>query len=302
MAVSQLYYLNGTSLSDSTAVFTDDNLTTCAPDGFYSDGVIVREQVGCVLLPQQICPSCSTPCGILASSVGVNGVFLLASDMDAATGAIVITFNPFDTPVGFQAIFDGTVYNTFSSPVYGLQSIGSSDPIYLGSSSVCDLPAISPITLDKYQYDGTNYINTTTTESVSVTYPQMTGDVSPGDCVIVIPKTAATPSIVDIYTYAACEGATFNLSVQCPTSLREFASSLVVPLESLVCEATIDQTYYVAHVNGVDTVLGLYDWVFSDINGEFILTDGYYKSTNCPDGYAYFQVANGIIINFADCL
>ena len=59
MATSSTYYLNAPSLASATAVFLDDALTTCAPDGFYSDGVIAREQVDCVLLPQQTCPSCS---------------------------------------------------------------------------------------------------------------------------------------------------------------------------------------------------------------------------------------------------
>jgi hypothetical protein len=58
MAVSSTYYLNGPSLGSATAVFTNAALTVCAADGFYSDGVIVRELVGCVLLPQQTCPSC----------------------------------------------------------------------------------------------------------------------------------------------------------------------------------------------------------------------------------------------------
>lgn len=58
MAVSSTYYLNGPSLGSATAVFTNAALTVCAANGFYSDGVIVRELVGCVLLPQQTCPSC----------------------------------------------------------------------------------------------------------------------------------------------------------------------------------------------------------------------------------------------------
>lgn len=58
MAVSSSYYINGPSIGSATSVFTDSSLLICAPDGFYSDGVISREQVDCVLLPQQTCPSC----------------------------------------------------------------------------------------------------------------------------------------------------------------------------------------------------------------------------------------------------
>lgn len=58
MATSATYYLNGPSLGSSTAVFSDAALTTLATDGFYSDGLIVREQVSGVLLPQQTCDGC----------------------------------------------------------------------------------------------------------------------------------------------------------------------------------------------------------------------------------------------------
>jgi hypothetical protein len=58
MATSSTYYLNGPSLGSSTAIFSDAALTTLADDGFYSDGLIVREQVLGVLLPQQTCDGC----------------------------------------------------------------------------------------------------------------------------------------------------------------------------------------------------------------------------------------------------
>ena len=48
-----LYYLDGSTLSDSTAVYTDVGLTICAADGFYADGTIVRELSSCLLLPAQ---------------------------------------------------------------------------------------------------------------------------------------------------------------------------------------------------------------------------------------------------------
>ncbi len=59
MATLGNYYLNGPSLSTATGVFTDVELTTCAPAGWYSDGVISRQLVGCKLLDQQNCPDCS---------------------------------------------------------------------------------------------------------------------------------------------------------------------------------------------------------------------------------------------------
>ena len=58
MPISTTYYLNAPTLTTATAVFTDAALTTCAPNGYYSDGAITRQQVGCVLQVAQNCPSC----------------------------------------------------------------------------------------------------------------------------------------------------------------------------------------------------------------------------------------------------
>lgn len=51
------YYLNA-SFENSTSIFTDANMTTFAPNGFYSFGGIVRELVDGVLLPAQACGTC----------------------------------------------------------------------------------------------------------------------------------------------------------------------------------------------------------------------------------------------------
>ncbi|MFN5250154.1 MAG: hypothetical protein ACK5DE_03850 [Bacteroidota bacterium] len=57
MATSGIYYLNAPSLASATSVFDDASLTTISADGYYAEGVIVRQQLDGVLLPQQICPS-----------------------------------------------------------------------------------------------------------------------------------------------------------------------------------------------------------------------------------------------------
>jgi len=62
MPIQQPFYINGPSLASATAVFLDAALTLCADDGFYSDGSITREQVGCVLLPENTCPDCTCTC------------------------------------------------------------------------------------------------------------------------------------------------------------------------------------------------------------------------------------------------
>lgn len=112
MAVESVYYLDAPSFSAATAVYTDAALTTVAPDGFYSDQSISREQVSGVLLPQITCPSCDNSflvgfggssedaCGFLASgTVTGNGdtfcnatTFTGAIFSAAATGAYYISY------------------------------------------------------------------------------------------------------------------------------------------------------------------------------------------------------------------
>jgi len=55
---SSSYYLNTSSFSTATSVYTDSNLTSLAPDGFYSNpvGGEVREQSGGLLISSSTCP------------------------------------------------------------------------------------------------------------------------------------------------------------------------------------------------------------------------------------------------------
>tara|TARA_R110000787_G_scaffold70013_9_gene155652 strand:+ start:8914 stop:10005 length:1092 start_codon:yes stop_codon:yes gene_type:complete len=60
MAVEQ-YYLDTATFANANVIYTDDTLSLPAPDGFYSDGIVSREQVAGVLLAAQLCVSCGAP-------------------------------------------------------------------------------------------------------------------------------------------------------------------------------------------------------------------------------------------------
>ena len=63
MPIPNNFYLNASTFATATEIFVDEQLTTCAPDGYYSDGTITRQLVDCLLLPAITCPSCcSTNC------------------------------------------------------------------------------------------------------------------------------------------------------------------------------------------------------------------------------------------------
>jgi hypothetical protein len=304
MATSGTFYLDAPSLSTATVVYSNAALTTVAPNGFYSDGSIVREQVSGVLLPSVICPACSVPCGENINASGAQGIYYLSTQLGTATGAVVIRFNPQTVPDGILAVYDGDIYNGVSSPTFGWLQGTVGLPTYIGATSGdCGIVAGSPYTLNEFQYNGSTFASLGTTTSVSVLSGQLDFTASPpGNTVMVIPKTAAAPSILDLTLIGPCVATIFDISVACPVALPSFASSTVNANSTAACAATVNQTYYVAYVTGGSGVLGLYDLVFSDANGEFKLGAGYYNTTAAGTN-EWFQVdSNGVIIAFGDCL
>ena len=306
MATSGTFYLDAPSLSTATVVYSNAALTTVAANGFYSDGSIVREQVSGALLPPVICPLCSIPCGGIISANGTQGIYYLNVNLGSSTGAVIVRFNPTSVPEGIKAVYNSVVYNGVSSPSFGWKKGTAGLPTYLGSlSDACSsgIVAGSPYTLNEFQYNGITFAPLGTTESVTIAVGQMQLTASaPGNCVMVIPKIAASPSILNLTFVGPCTGAVFSISALCPAALPSFASSTVNANSTLACADAIDQTYYVAYVNGASGVLGLYDLVFSDANGQFKLAAGYYKTTAAGTN-EWFQVdANGVIIAFGDCL
>ena len=61
MATTGTYYYSSASFSTATALYLDAALSGFAPDGWYSDQSIVRQQASGVLFAEDDCPNCGTP-------------------------------------------------------------------------------------------------------------------------------------------------------------------------------------------------------------------------------------------------
>lgn len=308
MATQSTYYLNGPTLQSSTAVFTDADLSVCADNGYYRQGNIVRQMVDCVLLPPQVCPACVDNCGgaaiETANNYAVSTISLDTGQDPSNIGAIIIQFNPFNVPDGIQVEFNGVVYNELSSPTYGYLVGLANMPTYIGTTAGdCGLVSGSPHVLDIYNWYNGAFQSPTTTESVTILSGQLDLTLlSPGLCTMVIPKTVATPSVVDVKIISPCPSNDFSLTVSCPAALNSFSCSTGFAESETACAGDEPETYYYVHVNGSGGVLGLYDWVFSDQNGETVLPNNYYKSAACPGANEWFRVESGIIVEFGMCL
>ena len=309
MAVSSSYYLNAPSLGSATAVFDDAALTTFALDGFYSDGLISREQVSGVLLPQQTCPSCTIPCGEEITASGSQGIYLL--DIDTGTtvldvGAIIIRFDPYNIPDGIRATFDSVIYNKLTSLVDGLhQSSVSGNFTYVGEiASDCGISGTTYPALPEYLYDGASFIPTGNTQSVTVNPGDVSlGSLPPGNTMMVIPKLTASPSIVNVEIVGPCLSTAWGIIVECPVLLTGFSSSVVDVSSAAVCLLSETVTYYNASLVGTPGIVGIYDFVYSDAYGSTPLAVGFYLATgSIIYGDDWFEVdSNGVVIDSGVC-
>ena len=309
MATSASYYLNAPSLGSATAVFTNEGLTTLAADGFYSNGVIVREQVGGVLLPQQNCPTCATPCGETINASGGQGIYLLDLDTGSTggdVGAVIVRFDPFGVPDGIRATLGVNVYNKLTSSADGLhQSSTSGNFTYVGQTGGdCGISGTTYPALTEFSYNGTAFVATGDTQSITVN----PGDVSlgvdaPGSCLMVIPKLTASPSIINFEVVGPCSGTAWVMSVACPELLTGFSSSVMAATSTAVCELTETVTYYNASLADTPGTVGLYDFVYADAYGSTPLNAGYYlASGSITDSNDWFQVNSaGVVVALGVC-
>jgi hypothetical protein len=309
MAISSTYYLNAPSLASATSVFSNAGLTTLAADGFYSDGVISREQVSGVLLPQQTCPSCATPCGETVDASGGQGIYLL--DLETGTtvgdvGAVIVRFEPYGVPDGIRGTLGANVYNKLVSSVDGLhQSSNAGSFTYVGQTGGdCGISGTTYPALAEFTYNGTTFIATGDTQSVTVAPGDVSLGVSaPGNCLMVIPKLTPSPSIINFEVVGPCSGTAWQMSVACPELLTGFSSSVSAVSSVAACALSETTTYYNASLADTPGTVGLYDLVFADAYGSTPLTAGYYRASgSITGGNDWFQVSSaGVVVALGVC-
>ena len=141
------FYIDGTDFAVATGVWTNPNLTSCALQGWYSDGATVRyldtSGGGCVLQAITPCPSCYTPCGaeLEESCTSCRGRYDVDFGTGGDVGAMIVYFNPANLPDGIKIEFQSTVYNEASSARYGrltnisgTSSPGATEGVFVGTA------------------------------------------------------------------------------------------------------------------------------------------------------------------------
>ena len=299
------YYINGPTLATATGVYTDVNLRFCAPNGFYSDGSVVREQLNCTLLPASNCDTCACACPINVTSLAQQAGYDLSVDIGTGTGAVIVTFSPGVVPCGIRAEYNGVRYNELSSPLDGYHSATGTKITYVGSNAPSCITPL-PVTgiIDSYQYN-------CATNLFDISNGNKSGDIDSGQeslsagnplgCVMVIPKISPTPSTLDLTLISPCATSQFTVDVACPLELTPFSGGLrgPGPPGAGECTGLLPETFYNAPVTGAVGAPALYDWIFTDVNGQFPVTGVQWIEIA---GSNWIEVANGVVVDFQACI
>lgn len=311
MAVNAPYFLDAADLTSATAVYLDADLAYIAPDGFYRDGTVVRQQSSGILLAVQECSSCTgLNCSQVLSLDSYQGVYLIDLDEGSAIGAIVIKIDTNVKPEGIRAIYNGIVYNKLSSPVDGLHQSSNYGHFTVVGQSANDCALVGNNTtlnnLNEYLYDETSFVSTGDTINVTINSTDVSlSSTNPNYLYMVIPKPTATPNILNIQILGACTTVDFDVTTYCPVALPSFLTSNAYENADIPCNALInfDTPLYFAKVHtAADTYVGLYDYVFLDANGQYPLADGFYLTDNVAVPNKVIEVVNGIIVAITNCI
>lgn len=322
MAINSTFYLDAADLSSATSVYLDSLLQNIAPDGFYGDGTITRQQSAGILLTEEPCVSpCPAPCGTSIGGGGTSGVYQVNLDVGSiGTGAIIVKFNPQSVPDGIRVTYNSVVYNKISSPTNGpfqcpnpghFAIIGNSSATSTcgswypaGTTQVNNVFLYNPATSTFVATGGTQtdvIIGTSSAPALDPDY--FLGPGLMGECVMVIPKPTATPSALLIEIIGPCTSTGWSFSAACPVSLPSFSISTGYNNPSIPCGLALTETAYFAKVHtAVDSYVGLYDYVFIDSVGQVPLTDGYYLTNNVASPNQVIEVVNGIITGITNCV
>jgi len=307
MAINAPYYIDAADLTSATAVYLNPALTYIAPDGFYRDGTVVRQQSSGILLSVEECSSCTgVSCARDISLSSYQGLYLIDLEEGSDIGAIVIKINTNTKPEGIRAIYNGIVYNKLSSPVDGLhQSSNYGHFTVVGqSANDCDLVGNTTVlnNLNEYLYDETDFPPTGDTVNVTINSADVSlSSTNPNYLYMVIPKPTANPNILNIQILGACTTVDFGISTYCPDVLPSFNSSIKNLNASIQCDEPQPNEYYFVSVSNAIYV-GLYDYIFTDTNGQYPLVDGYYYIDNISSGSGVIRVSNGIVIAITNCI
>jgi hypothetical protein len=255
---------------------------------------------------------CSIACDSPTIVVGAGGYGLYKVDVNVGTdtGAIVLGFDVAAVPDGIRVTYDGVVYNKISSPINGVaQSPNVGSFTVVGNiASDCGLDGNTvtnnyPIYI--WNQDESVFVPTGDDQTITtVASDVILTSLNPFNSIMVIPKPNQYPNIVSVEILGPCENTGWDFDANCPASLEIYSISVVYPTSAIPCSADTNQAAYLAKVsNAIYGTVGLYDYLFEDVNGETPLADGFYLvEFYFALGVKVIRIQDGVIIAITNCV
>tara|TARA_R100000935_G_scaffold14394_1_gene28885 strand:+ start:1487 stop:2776 length:1290 start_codon:yes stop_codon:yes gene_type:complete len=342
MATLGTFCFDGEDFSQASGLYTDNTLSTPAADGFYAQGLIVRQQLSGVLLNAQNCGACLVECGsgVSENINAQNGLFDANINVANSTGAVILRFYMGSgLPDGVIAQFNSVNYNRLTAKnnhngvillngasvqvdYAGINNQGTNLPTYVGNqfsallsnspySSAASCPTASGSPANFSLISGT-YVDQGTTTAVTVTsdsigFSSDSSSITSPVFSMVVPKTVATPTVLNLKIFAPICNTAFVWEIDCPISLSSFSAS--GSANDFSCSAATTTYYFLQNATGTtapftvdtNTIPEIGNFVFSDANGTSYLNDSsvikYYIIANTT----YIGVRNGVVVSLAPC-
>ncbi len=261
-----------------------------------------------------LCSGATVGCGTSIAGSGGTGQYNLQFDATAATGAIVIKFNPYAVPDRCVWTYDGITASEYSSASEGyLQGVvGQRTSSLNGGQYSCGTFMLSndfgssggTNSGNIYDYNGSTFVNSGLPATMGPYTNNASGGTSltpaaPGVCTMVIPKPNATPNLVDLLIDGPCGGTAWEVDIFCPVDCNRFDAGV----KSGACGVYSTSLYTISvHTNnGVSAQIQLHDWVFTDINGVNQCGTGTFPVTFGGNNYLMTVSGDGICTAITAC-
>ena len=310
MASLGIYYIDGSTLANATAVFQDAALTIAAPDGFYSQNTTVRKQVGGTLLTIQTCSSCLVPCDSNIALVGGSEtIYSVSFDIGSLTGCVIVYFTVSNIPEGIRLSWGGNIYNEITSPTFGY--LGGATPgnyNYIGNTANdCGIAATLAgggySNFDEKIWDGSAFVtvgNSGSATGVGADVNLTAGN--PSTCTLFIPKPSPVPSTLsqlEVQVISPCPIASgWDVTVQCTNALTAVATTNA---GGSCGDAKPNSFYNVPNSGGTAGDPAINEFFVSDFNGSSKVPAGDYVILVGATEKEITVDANGVITSLSAC-
>lgn len=304
------YYIYNSELCDQNLLLSGTTEIVNGTSTINIDETLQFNSFGSIkFIDSRGCETCQSypltilvPCGEPITGTGFRGVYNLEMNLGTDVGVVLIRFRPVNIPDALYATYNNITYDEYSSPVFGYLKG------FIGNiNNNCNLPInelqpdlVETLNVFNFDQEANDFVSTGTQEEITVNHTDVTLTSSdPQDCLMVIPKTELTPTLLSLKFIGPCTSTAFYFTVNCPSLLPSFNSSQM-NVNNDVCSLPTNNLYYFARTdeNNNDIRPILHDWVFSDENGENKLSEGYYNLDNDE----YIRVSqNGIVIQRTQC-